>query len=637
MADNLKLLLEAEKRGILPPEKQKLLDEARKRGLIYKDTLNAGDSVHSDDLDPVAPGDVMTTDDQGHIVPVNPAAQGAMPTTEVPAAPPQTTGDPWSHPALWPFQHNRQTDEWRPTVPGVVQGIGDAFALPGDVLAGKYDAELDPRAGMSNISPALIGRGLNFAATFAGGTSLPKNISRGPRALGAGEFDIPLTRGQALGDLPMLTKEEALRQGGGAPQNIMRNFDAVQREAIGTASDRIGTGLGARPESMTDSIVQSIQNKVAFSKDQAASLYQIATDGGVSFKPEMVDALPMIVDSALKDAAVTVDATLTPGAAVAMRLISEASDMAGALQPAAGVGAAGAAPSGIKGVSLDGIEQLRKQLVGLGDGANETDGRAIRAIKRSLDDWTQSAVDNMLVSGDDAALSALKQARAASSDYLKITSPKQGDAAGAAVAKMQKGGATSEEVANWLYGADVVSPTLNAPKVAERVKNIVGADSAEWNAVRSAAWERITKDMASGDMRSNTMLAKRIETFLNSKGTTLSEVLYSADERAQMQRFADALKATVTPRDATNPSRTAWTLTGAMNNITRMLSGLTAGAVTGNPAIGAATALSIPVFKGIGARRAAISAVSGPVERMALGAGPIAQGSPVGAARDELY
>ncbi|MDB6036019.1 MAG: hypothetical protein JWM16_6357 [Verrucomicrobiales bacterium] len=541
---------------------------------------------------------------------------------------------------LAPVTHNTRTGQWSPSVPGVLTGIRDsvvdAVKLPGDVAAGKYP-EMDPRVSKSELSPDLIGRGLN-AATAIGTGDAPaalgkvpgSNALTAPGAKSAGDFGIPLTRGQAAGDLQQITKEEMLRNGGGSAQNVMRNFDATQRDAIGGVADTIGAGLGSNAESMPDLVTTAIRDKVAFHKDQAASLYEIAADGGVSIKPEMVDALPQVIAHSLETGAITVDQQLTPGATAAMKLISEdTAKMTSALADAA------AKPDAVKGsggITLQGVEQIRKKLVNLGEGANATDARAIRAIKKSFDDWAQTAVDNMLVTGDESALQALKKARAASADYLSITNPHEGDAAGAAVAKMQKGDATAEEVANWLYGADVVSPTLNAPKVASRVKGLVGADSAEWKAVRAAAWDRLTKDMASGDTRSNTMLAKRIETFLNAKGSSLSKVLYSDDERAQMQKFADALKSTITPRDATNPSRTAFTLTAAMNGITRLLTGTAIGSVAG-PWAGVGAAMGVPVFKSIGARRAAIRATTQGPEKVPAALTPMGRALPSNALR----
>lgn len=544
---------------------------------------------------------------------------------------------------LAPVSHNRRTGQWSPAMPGIVTGtaqaVGDAMSLPGDALGGKYDQALDPRNGPYALgsNPELIGRGLNFAATMSGGAPLPRSL--GPEMAGrpvlgmADRLGIPLTKGQGTGDLAALTKEEAIRQGQGAGSNIMRNFDATQREAIGGVADTIGQGLGANPESMRDLVVQSIQDKVAFHKDQAASFYEIAKDGNAVVSADAVRSIPAVVDQSLKDAAVTVDPTVTPAANKAMQYISDVANLPtepkspnasfgsgyspegttaggsrGALRPTAGVGA-GPVSGKVDGVSLQGLEQLRKQIIGLGDGTNDTDKRALRAIKKSLDAWTQHAIDNALISGDDAALEAYQKARAASHDYLSITSPHEGDTVGATVAKLQKGDATAEEVANWLYGADVANPTLGAPKVAERVKGLVGDGSPEWDAVRASAWERLVKDQksATGEPLSNTMMAKRIETFLNAKGTSLSKVLYTDAERAKMQQFADVLKATVTPRDATNPSRSGWTVAGTMNSITRLLAGGSVASVAG-PGAGAAAYFAIPVFKNIGARNAALEA-----------------------------
>lgn len=524
---------------------------------------------------------------------------------------------------LAPVSHNRRTGEWAPAVPGILTGIRDsvidAASLPGDVLSGKYDQQLDPRSAMQSLQPDLIGRGLN-AATVVGADAVPaaalKLSQRGaalraPGAASAAGFGIPLTKGQTSGDLQQITKEELLRNGGGSAQNVMRNFDASQQETIGNVASGIGASLGKNPESTRDLVTTAIQDKVAFHKDQAASLYKIAADGGVSIKPEMVGALPQVISHSLENANVVLDTTggLTPGANMAQRIISE-----DAANLTSGMSDLSAQPGSIKGtggITLEGIEQTRKKLVGI-EGVNATDSRAVKAIKTAFDDWVQTAVDNMLVSGDESALDALKQARAASKDYLSITNPKEGDQVGLAVKKLQSmdnGGATSEEVANYLYGSSIVSPTLNAPKVAARIKGLVGADSDAWKAVRADAWNRITKDLATDDPRSATMMAKRIETFLNDKGDSLSKVLYSDDERAQMQAFADALKATRTPRDATNPSRTAYTIGQMAGNITRVLAGVVTGGATGNPAIGLATTLSIPVFKNIGARKAALKAV----------------------------
>ncbi len=574
-----------------------------------------------------------TTDASGNIVPVNPMrASSPKSSKPLPADLPQQVmsgvNEGIASTLSFPNQVARSVESIGPTV---VNALGGHAAMPpeGGYLPDPGKSYTDLSTSIGAIKPPSadpidqFGRG---AGQFMGGMLVPGiglegDSAQGIRTVGnalrhnaqaARDFNIPLTKGQTAGALPQLTKEEMLRQGGGPAQNIMRNFDATQQEAIGQAAQGVGSAVGANPESMRDLVTSSIQNKVAFHKDQASSLYNIAADGGVSIKPEMVDALPQVIDHSLENASVVVDSgsgSLTPGAALAKKIITE--DTQKLTQGMADMAAQPGSVPGTGGITLQGIEQIRKKLVNI-DGVNSTDARAVKAIKTAFDDWVQTSVDNMLVSGDPAALDALKQARSASKDYLSITNPHEGDIIGAQVKKLQSmdnGGATSEEVANYLYGANVVSPTLNAPKVAARIKEIVGSDSPAWQAVRADAWNRITKDLATDDPRSATMMAKRIETFLNDKGTSLSKVLYSDDERAQMQKLADALKATITPRDATNPSRTAYTIGNMVGNVSRMLAGVVTGGATGNPMIGLATTMSIPVFKNAGARKAALKAI----------------------------
>lgn len=522
--------------------------------------------------------------------------------------------------------------------PTIVNAMGGHAAMPPEsgYLPDAGKAYTNMATGMGAIQPPSADPRSQFvrsAGGFVGGMLVPgigveENAAKvgtnalRPAAAAARDFGIPLTKGQVSGDLTQLTKEEALRQSGGPAQNIMRNFDAAQQGTIGNVAGGIGSKLGTNPQDMRDLVTSAIQNKVAFHKDQASALYSIAADGGITIKPAMVEALPQIIDHSLEAANVVVDTGpggLTPAASLARKVIEQ--DAGNLTQGMADFAAKGGGIPGTEGISLDGLERLRKKLVNINASATSpTDMAATWAVKTAFDDWLGTAVDNMLVSGDPAALDALKQARSSSHDYLSITNPNSGDQIGATVAKMasmDNGGATAEEVANWLYGADIVSPNLNAPKVAQRVKDLVGTDA--WNAVRASAWERLTQDMATGDPRTATMMAKRIETFLNSKGTTLSNVLYSPAEREQMQKFADALKTTITPRDATNPSRTAWSLGKSITSIYRLLIGTSVGVGTGNAFLGFSAGMSAPVVKGIFSRSQAMKAIGQTPAKAATG------------------
>lgn len=552
----------------------------------------------------------------------------------------EASGD-WKRALAWPFATNKKTREIRLAAPSLVKGTYDgiksAVTLPGDVLAGKYNDELGPGRSFKDVSPELVGRSLDYAgATLGIGGNIPKAAVMAGKDAVAGlklseQFGVPLTKGQASGDLGQLTKEELLRQTDNAGQKIIRGFDEQQKLAIEDAANKLGPVGDA--DNMPELVQGGLRDKVAFSKQRTASLYKIAEDGGAEFDPEAVKALPGFVKSRLDEGNFIIDDQLTPTAARALKEIEDAGKMAGGLTPRVPEGGAPVVGSdGVESfaVTLKGLEQVRKRITGL-SGTSATDARALAAVKRSYDAWLDDVVEQGLMSGDDAALDALKAARAETQVYKGLTAPKTGDQATLRIKKMQDADATAEEVANWLYGANVANPSLSAPKVAAKLKTTFGADSPEFQAVRASAWMRLIKDLRTGEMLSATKVSNRIDDFLNAKGETLAGVLFTAEERAKMQAFSVLLKKTITPRDATNPSRTAFTLKSMFAAGMQAAAGAV-GLSTGGATGGFAALLAVPIFRNVASVRAARKAI-GPNKPKwtnggsGLGLGPAARGA----------
>lgn len=522
----------------------------------------------------------------------------------------------------------------RPAVPQMVSGAidaaGSAIAGPGRALQGDPSMmpTIDPVTGaVNNTPPAMIDSVLDTVGMVAGNgpgmaargmTGADPRMAAQAAALAtqkaADEFGIPLTRGQANKSLLQMTQEELLRQGDGQASTVMRNFDATQQDAIGAAVNNLSANAGANAGDVGPTVLNALNKIVSDKRESAEQLYGKAFGGGLKIQSSAINVLPETVAKRLSDEAVYIDniagGGITPVANAALRIID---DTAASL-PVKADGTVDLAQS------LSVIERLRRRLVQL-EGNTGEDRNAVRQIKAGFDEWLDNAVDTSLISGDDEALEALKAARAEWSAYKNLSTAKTGDQAQQAVVKMQKQDATAEEVANWLYGADVASPSLAAPKVAQRVRAIVGADSDAWGAVRAAAVERLTKDLATDTPRSPLMISNRIDQFLNSKGETLSKVLFSDEERDALQRFSDTLKTTITPRDATNPSRTASTLLNAGKKLSGQMSGV-AGTVVGGPGLGIAALLAVPIFKNAKDIGAALKAVTRSAAPEAISAAP---------------
>ena len=131
---NIQLLLEAERRGILPSDKQVLLDEARRRGLVSS-----------------SPEKVPTSG-----------------VTDVPNESVPVEADVWERGSVLPLARNRKTGEVAPAVPGLLMQMGSAAALPGDVYSGKTDLlQPNPITGEAEINSEVIQRGTDLSALIS--------------------------------------------------------------------------------------------------------------------------------------------------------------------------------------------------------------------------------------------------------------------------------------------------------------------------------------------------------------------------------------------------------------------------------------------------------------------------------------
>ncbi|KQV04824.1 hypothetical protein ASC68_27170 [Devosia sp. Root105] len=492
--------------------------------------------------------------------------------------------------SLYPFERNTKTGEYRPAipkiVPGMIEGIVDAVTLPRDVADGMYGDLGTPYS----YSPELAGRVFNLATLGVTGPMPKLGPGRLPRlrqeaaTLEADGFGIPLTSGQASGDLHQLRSEQLLRQAD-ASQPLMRTFDDRQTEAIGAATGTIGKEFGGAADDLSGTVTIGLQNKTKLAKEDADAFFEVAQDGKLKVRLAAVKALPGFVKQRLSG--VVVDDTLTPAAATALREIEGATLV----------------PSGRRSpLSWSELEKVRRKLAGL-SGTGPDDITATRGVKQAFDDWLSDALDQQLFSGDEAALEALNAARAESVRYLSITNPKGGDAAGATIAKMQQGNASAEQVANWLYGADMVSPNLAATDVARRLKAVLGPASEEWKSVRASAWNKLVHDPATGEARVPAVLTKRLDDFLANKDSSLASTLFSEEERNRMKALSAVLKRTVLPLEARNPSRSFFGLGDTVRDVTAaVISGLV-GAKFGGEIAGIApevpgilAAAAVPIF-----------------------------------------
>lgn len=123
--------------------------------------------------------------------------------------------------------------------------------------------------------------------------------------------------------------------------------------------------------------------------------------------------------------------------------------------------------------------------------------------------------------------------------------------------RMVEGTAQPEEITQSLFGVISGGNPANASRAIAAVERIVGADSPVMGTVRQGVWQKLTQNPFGKDPQGQQKLVQGINEFLNGKGKTISQQLYSPEERALMQRYSEAVRRTIINKYSRTNSDTA--------------------------------------------------------------------------------
>jgi hypothetical protein len=485
-----------------------------------------------------------------------------------------------------------------PTLAGrMVQsaGVGAGLGAFGGAASGEGVDDRMRGAGFGAMIGGVLGAagegvisgGAKVSRGLFGGEKIPAaGVNPAARISGADEFAIPLTRGQATGNVTQQAFEQAARNDARGPVagRVLRQFDDRQKAAILAAKDDIASGLGGTPSSAVDAgeaIARGIKNRASDLRMGSSIAYDSAASKGASVASSEVSNLGKSVLDALESRGIVLDGYGNyPGAQAAMNLLRRVSGFEGAPQNGK-----------IVAQSLEGLEQARKGILGV-KAANAEDARALKAIRGAYDDWMDNAIDNALFSGDKTALSDLKTARALWARYKNITAGKASPA-DKLVSKIATEDRTGEEVAAWLLNASNAGQSGLAARSAAKISSILGRKSPEFEALRQAAWVKMVNPTRG---EGNQAVSTSIKNFVDGNGAALSRTLFSAKELGQMRRFASVLKSTIPDARATNRGQSGYEILRSIGGPGQLVAaggGIAATWQTGDPRYMAIAALPL--------------------------------------------
>lgn len=383
----------------------------------------------------------------------------------------------------------------------------------------------------------------------------PDTGAAAARVAAADEFNIPLTRGQATGDIAQQKTEQELIHGakGPGPQQEMGTHQARVDTALGAAGEDIRNRFspfrgGDRTES-GQLLTEGLRRRAERLRNVGGGRIEEALNSGAEVDASHLLDLPNRLETALAGPNPQVPehyiGVNTPVAAEAMQRVR---DFVRTVPT-----------EGAPRISLSGVNQLRRNLLSL-SGQSDLDNRALSAIKREVDNWITD------IAGSDPALGALRHGNELYRQGSEIVNPRGRDVTTAQknVAKMAGENAIGEDAVRIFKVGQQGQIGPEAARTAREISDRFGANSPSMQRVRDIA---VTSLIDGGQQR----VATQIDNFLTNNRSA-AEAMFTPDQIAELERFRDVSRSMVPDPAATNPSKSSY---GVMK--TALRSSLTAG------------------------------------------------------------
>ena len=365
---------------------------------------------------------------------------------------------------------------------------------------------------------------------------------------------IPLTLGQATGDVRQVASEEAMRNAarGSLAQKIMQRFDIGQRKAIEEEAGLVGRTIAPEARSATQTeaggtIYEMLRGKQQQMKGAVSKAYDATDLRALNIPVSAVDEMPLRIQKVIQEQNLVLDPKLTPSAAEAFNEVKNA------VPKMQGVN--------VTDINLKSLESTRKKLNSFyGAASNDTDRTVISTIRNEFDNWLDDTITKGLASGDPEQLAKLKDARASARDYFNKfkVDPKAPDVdAQKVIDKIVSKDLTPVETMNYLFGSSKIGENQTAVRVAKKFKEIFGENSDQFNEFRQAAYLRLVQD-SQGNVKPSSKIVKEVDELIMGKGSQLANEIFTPEQVKSLREFRTALAKVVTPSEAMNPSKTGY-------------------------------------------------------------------------------
>lgn len=362
---------------------------------------------------------------------------------------------------------------------------------------------------------------------------------------------VPLTQGQITGQPGQQLEENlALRGARGQDASIYaKGFQAQQQSALRGNVDAIGANLGGgqpiAPGRAGASLSEALNARYDAAKSTVDQAYDAAREAGPTQLPSY-DA--QALSGQVRQAVSTYDPLNIPRVS---RELDRFQDLA----------------NGNADPDIGDLYAARARLTNLRSSNDPVEAGAATAAVKAFDQGMDESLSQSLFKGDPQAVQAWKTAIGARREFGQLF---QGNDLIQKLTTRQPIGGQMQlavdphDASNYIFGRSDLGfvGRRNLYRELGRVKDVLGADSPSWQAIKAEAFARAANS-ADGNIENGTTMfsgAKFQKAWqsMNSDDPALMSTLFSPEERDTIGRFAGvAARATSPVRGGDNPSNTA--------------------------------------------------------------------------------
>lgn len=425
---------------------------------------------------------------------------------------------------------------------------------PENVTAGMWEALDGYYVNMDKATKGIIKNALDA------GQAVPEQAAQQARGAVSGALQsepggIPMTQGQATRDQAGLDFEEMARTGriGQGARDTLSDFDRKQTQAVMGRADQLQSMAGGgqmtaqTPEGLGGVLAQGVQDREAQAWQGVGDAYD-AVPGGVRLSADPLLSVGQGISTNLRAASIFPDRA---GFEIVYPRTNKAlNDIRGVMEEKA------ALPPSKRNFGLMELEQERRAVNQMMNGAEGSDMTGLTILKKTFDDRINKTWDDALIQGDQGALDQLKIARQVRTDYAKMFEPENVDKTVTnTIQKMvDQKDIDNNQVVNWIFGTTETGFGKAGLQMTRQLGRIFGKDSDEWNALREGAMMRIiygTKSNAMNDAtwnadkvisKSSGQLLRRLDNYLDNQGSMVMKDLFTKPELDQLRRFRYELR-----------------------------------------------------------------------------------------------